>query len=357
MKILHTADLHLVELGNSRWQALEKIVDLCHKHGVSVLTISGDLFDTSADADGLRPHIRQLFDQASFDTLIIPGNHDAKAFAQGFYFGERVRLMINSDWSQNSFELEGARFLGIPFEELDPLSFRAKLRELRVLLDPDASNLLLYHGELLDASFDRKDFGPQEEARYMPTRLAFFEELPVNYVLAGHFHRNFDVRSIGAGRYFIYPGSPVSITRREVGRRLIALFECGQEPQGVPVDTHHFEAVEIMLNAFTDEQPREVLKQRLRTVDRDATILLTVSGTIKGSEADLVGFVKALTKSMRVETEFVFKDISEVISHPVFELFERKLAEMCNLNEGGIDQVEAGRLRELVVRAMVEAEL
>jgi len=357
VKIIHTADIHMVEPGDPRCQALRRIVDLCHKCQVSVLTISGDLFNTNADAEGLRPHIRELFNGALFDTLVIPGNHDAKAFVEGLFFGERVHPLSNSDWSRNVLDLEGIRFIGIPYEDLDPISFWAKLREIGELLHPEAPNVLLYHGELLDASFDRGDFGPQEAARYMPARLAFFEDLPVKYVLAGHFHRSFHVRSIGVGRYFVYPGSPVSITRREIGRRHAALLEQGEEPMPVPVQSHYYEQVEIRLDAFRDENPREVIKERLRHVDSDATVLLRLGGTIRGSEAQLVEFVKGLARSRRIEGEFVFRDIRHVIAHPVFELFERRLSEMCSPEQGAIERAEADRLRELVVHAMMEAGL
>jgi exonuclease SbcD len=298
-----------------------------------------------------------LFERTTFDTLIIPGNHDAKAFAQGFYFGERVHLLTHSKWSQNIFDLESTRFIGIPFEELDTLTFRTKLRELRDVLHPDSTNILLYHGELLDASFDRKDFGPGEAARYMPTRLAFFGELPVNYVLAGHFHTNYDLRSIGEGRYFIYPGSPVSITKREIGKRNATIFECGDEPQPLPLETFFYEQVEITLNAFMDEQPLEIVKQRLKGLDRESMILLKMNGTIKGSEKKFVESITDLVKSMKIETEFSFKDISKIVSNPVYTLFERKLAEKKTSDEGGIDETEADRLREIIIRAMVGADL
>ena len=50
MRILHTADVHLKTLGDERWKALDKVVNVCRKENVDLLVISGDLFDTTSDA-------------------------------------------------------------------------------------------------------------------------------------------------------------------------------------------------------------------------------------------------------------------------------------------------------------------
>jgi len=254
VKLLHASDVHLAEESDDRWKALVEIVELASERSVGRLIISGDLFDNEEAAEALRVPLRTLFEGAAFDTLIIPGNHDAETFRAGFYFGEGVQVLSDPNWSKNVVEYDDVRIIGIPFEAMDAEEFYRRLRGLSSVLDHDRSNMLLYHGELLDASFDREAFGP-ERGRYMPSRLAYFAELGVDYVLAGHFHSSFDVRRFGEGGYFVYPGSPVSITRREVGRRHVALIEPGNAPQQIPLDTHHFERVQVMLDAFADQDP------------------------------------------------------------------------------------------------------
>ncbi len=353
--ILHTGDLHLVEQGDHRWEALTTVVQTGHQEAAELLVISGDLFDSRADADALRTPLRSIFEEAEFETLIIPGNHDAEAYTAGLYFGKGVHVLSNQDWSKNVFDTDEARFIGIPFAEMEAQEFRRRLRGLSELIDPGRANVLLYHGELLDASFDRGSFGT-ETGRYMPSRLVFFEELGVDFVLAGHFHTKFDVRQFAEGRFFVYPGSPASITRREVGKRQAALIEPGEEPVSLPLDTHHFERIEIALNAFSEDDPLEVVKERLEALDPSATVLLSVGGTIQGSEEKLAMAIRAELNELNVEErEFTFRDLSRVVSHPVFDLFAERLGALQADAEDPISNEEAERLREMVVQGMSEA--
>ncbi len=357
MSFLHTADLHLSEKGDDRWQALGTIVDVAHQQDVKVFVISGDLFDSNADAELLRVDLRSIFEDAEFQTIIIPGNHDAEAYTAGLHFGKDVHVLRDSDWSKNVVDKDDVRFIGIPFEVMEAQEFRRRLRASCDLVDHSRINILLYHGELLDVSFDPGSFGP-ETGRYMPSRLAFFEELGVDYVLAGHFHTTFDVRTIGEGGFFVYPGSPVSITRREVGKRHAALIEIGKAPVPIPLDTHHFERVEITLNAFSEDEPLKVVKKGLNAVDPTATALLSVDGTIRGSEEQLAEAIKAELAGLSIEAqEFTFRDLSRVVEHPVFAEFEEYLSSLDFDKEKSIDNQEAEQLRALVIQAMSEAGL
>jgi len=44
MKILHTADLHLKEYGDERWETLQKLIDIAKKEKIDLFVICGDLF-------------------------------------------------------------------------------------------------------------------------------------------------------------------------------------------------------------------------------------------------------------------------------------------------------------------------
>jgi exonuclease SbcD len=357
MKILHTADIHLVDQDDPRWAALLQVVRLAKREHVDALAISGDLFDSDADAEALRVSLRLVFDDVDFDTLVIPGNHDAVSYAAGLYFGERVHILADDDWKKNVIDVEEIHIIGIPFEAMDVYKFHQRLRDLKDLVNLDHTNILLYHGELLDASFDRGSFGP-EAGRYMPSRLTFFEELGVDYVLAGHFHTTFDVRTIGDHGFFVYPGSPVSITRREVGKRNAALIEIGNAPMPIPLDTHHFERIDITLNAFDEDEPLELVKARLDDLDPMVTALLSVGGTIRGSEEELTEAIKAEITGLNVESqEFTFRDLSRVLGHPIFTAFEERISNLAQDEEKGISELEAEQIRAVVIQAMSEAGL
>lgn len=357
MKILHTADVHLLKEGDHRWFALQELIATANNHKVDYLTISGDLFESNADADHLKPKIRDLFQDVGFQTLVIPGNHDAKAYPSGFYFGGDIKFLSNEDWTANIVERQEAIIIGLPFTELDAREFHRRLRNLLQEVGSDLPIILLYHGELLDASYDRGAFGHEEKKRYMPSRLAYFEEAGINYVLAGHFHTSFDVRQFGGYGFFVYPGSPVSITRRETGKRKAALIEVGREPAEIELSTHHYRQLRIPLNAFDQEGPLQAIKQQLDMIDPGATALLEITGTITGSETELVRSVEKLTQDMSVDKlDFHFKDVSQIVSHPVFELFEKHLDQFDN-TEDDFDEQDREELRQMVIQAMSEADL
>ena len=107
MKILHTSDLHLCEGAAERWAALDELTGLARRRGASVLAIAGDLFDQHADAALLRPRLRDIFSGGGFSTVILPGNHDYRAYRSGLFFGEGVRVIRH--WRE-PVEAGGIRF-------------------------------------------------------------------------------------------------------------------------------------------------------------------------------------------------------------------------------------------------------
>lgn len=75
-RILHTADLHLISLGDKACQSLEAVVDHAIKAEVDLVIIAGDFFDHNrVSADLVNFAVEQLR-RLSVQTLILPGNHD-----------------------------------------------------------------------------------------------------------------------------------------------------------------------------------------------------------------------------------------------------------------------------------------
>ncbi|MCK4233480.1 metallophosphoesterase, partial [candidate division WOR-3 bacterium] len=66
MKILHTADIHLKEYGDERWEALKSLIEIGKKERVDIFIIAGDLFDKGVSAVKLRGKIRSLFSNIGF---------------------------------------------------------------------------------------------------------------------------------------------------------------------------------------------------------------------------------------------------------------------------------------------------
>ncbi len=351
MKILHTADLHIQIKNDSRWKTLELLIDIAKKENVNVMVISGDLFDTEVAADNSRVELRELFTGNPFHTLIIPGNHDMDAYSASFYFGDSATLFSSKNIQENKYHVGDACFIGLPFKNLDSVSVANLLMKYSDGLQKDCINILIYHGELLDTFYSREDFGSEGESRYMPTRLSLFKDLPFNYVLAGHFHSNFDVYEIAEGKYFVYPGTPISITKRELGRRCVNLFELGDQPKDLEIDTQHFEKIRITLYPDMEGDPIEIVEEYLRKAHPEANILLTIDGFIQLDETQFIESIYKLCEGKPIEIDNNVKDLRKIIADPLFKSFTEKL----HLETQ--DDNELREIEQLVIQAMIEARL
>jgi exonuclease SbcD len=352
MKILHTADIHLRNHEDERWQTLLKLVETGRKEKIDVMTISGDLFDRGVDAEKLRVRIRKVFSGNGFKIVMIPGNHDQQSYRQGIFLGEDTTIL--NDPCQ-PFELENISIWGLPFEQAEGEEILDKLNSISVNINPDRINILLYHGELLDTFYSRRDFGDEGEGRYMPVRLSYFNGMNIDYVLAGHFHSRFDIRKLEEGGYFVYPGSPVSITRRETGQRRVNIFEAGAPPQEHILDTPHFENLVIELDPLSEESPEKAVIENLDRIHPHAQVILTVTGYINSrksgiTEEKLADQIREISGDRIIETQLDFRDIGTILEDDLFKEFNEKL------NRLDYDDEEKGRIREMAIRAMMESK-
>ena len=349
MKILHTADIHLRVVGDHRWEAFESIVYLAEKEGVALVVISGDLFDRQVDTHKLKVPVRELLKNIPFQVIILPGNHDGSALSDGDYYGDNVRVIANAE---NYVDIAGVRVHGLPFEKIVGEKVVERLLRIRANIRLDGTNLLLYHGELLDLSFARDTFG-EEDAGYMPVRLSFFENTGLDYVLAGHFHTNFEVQRYEGG-YFVYPGSPASVTRKETGVRQVNLFEIGEPPQPLPLNTHYYEDITVVLDPFADADPLSLIRACIAECPPTSKILLTVSGFVDlaalgKSEIEFATMISTL-KGNGVETVTSnWHDISKVSESDLFRRFLDQLAQADYSTE------RRRAIRDLVLESMMEA--
>ena len=350
MKVLHTADIHLKTYGDERWNTLQTLIEIGKREKVGLMVVSGDLFDAKIDAEDLRPKIRDVFSNNGFNIVMIPGNHDCEVY-KDMYFGEDATVLTSID---KPYEQENVRVWGMPFEQVDSGKILETLQHLKALLGEDYVNIILYHGELLDAFFSKKDFGEEGEERYMPVRLSYFNGINVQYVLGGHFHSNFDVRTLDKGGYFVYPGSPISITKRETGQRKVNIFEIGKKPKPYLLNTPYFEDVVVGLDPFKTEDPAETVKAHIERTHSNAKVILTVKGfidseKIRKKEPELVEHIKRIAKGRCADVHFEFRDIHHILDDDLFKSFMKKL------DKTTFDEEKKLRLRDLAIKAMMEA--
>lgn len=353
MKILHTADIHLKEYNDERWKTLQKLIEIGKKEKIDIFVVSGDLFDKDIQAENLRPKIREIFTNTGFKIVIIPGNHDADSYKSGMYFGEDAVIMTDL---ASPFEYKNIRVWGIPFEPLETEKILIKLHLLKDSLTSDKENILLYHGELLDAFFSRTDFGDEGEGRYMPVKLSYFKDLNISYVLSGHFHSRFDVWEIESGKYFIYPGSPISITKRETGQRKVNIFEVGKPPKEYLISSPHFENVDILFDPFKDKKPLEIVNEHFDRLFPEARAILRIKGCINSeaigmNEIELKEKIKDIVKDRCVEDYYEFQDVNNIIEDDLFKSFMQKL------EKTDYGEEKKKEMYDAAIRTMIEVRL
>jgi exonuclease SbcD len=353
MRILHTADVHLNSLQDERWQTLTELLQIGQAEKIDLFIICGDLFDSDSASEELRPHIRSLFTGNGFSIVILPGNHDHRSYGEGKYFGEDVHVIQDP---LDALTFGDVVIRGLPFEPTSEKELLHRLRRMKSSLDVDKQNILLFHGELLDSFYSREDFGREGNERSMPVRLASFEGIPLAYILAGHFHSKFDIRLLPGGGYFVYPGSPVSVTRKETGRRRVNLFDVGSSPVERILDSPHYQGVDVELDPMDDRDPVLVVTEHLGACHPRARVLLTVRGYVNSrtgglDEGELVGRMDSLLRERCAEIAYLFRDIGSVLEDELYREFLEALGKR------GHDEQRRQRLVNVALRAMMEAEL
>lgn len=351
MKILHTADLHLRAVDDVRWHAFEVVLEKATELAADVLVISGDLFDRSVDAQVLKTEMRSRFERCPARVILLPGNHDERGLRPGDFYGENVSLMTGNS---PALTVGDTHFVGVPFEDVGIDETLARIRAAASCRERGRTNVLLFHGELLDLIPERGAFGEETGHDYMPVRLGSFAGLGFDYVLAGHFHRAFAVHRFQDG-YFVYPGSPVSITRKETGQRHVCAVNPGDAPVAVPVDTFHALNVNILLSPFEDTHPVEQVERALSDLHPRAEAWVTVGGfaslaRVGMTETEFHEAVQQVTARYNVrELDSRWSDVADILENELFKRFDKKL------RASVVSDEEREAVRDLVVRAMTEA--
>lgn len=349
MKILHTADVHLNEFEGQRWQTFEQILNLGKKEKVDVMVISGDLFDQGLNAVQLRREIEALFSDYDFQILILPGNHDFRAFKDKPFWGNHVQIFndLSSPW-----QLDEVTFWGLPFEDLSERQVIGKLETINEQApNTSGQDIFVYHGELVDAFYSGQTsqaFGDEGEKRYLPMKLAYFKNLNFDYILAGHFHSQFDLRKIDENKFFVYPGSPISITKRETGPRKVNLFEVGQPPKAKEISTPYFTEINYQLNPFEDQRPIEEIKTMITKLPSEAVPIVSVKGYFDSQKLGLTkkDFVEKLNQ---FTDQCLVDDVSTILSNSLFKEFVNRM------EDKDIENKE--ETKQLVIETMMEAKV
>jgi DNA repair exonuclease SbcCD nuclease subunit len=358
IKILHTADVHLQQVGDERWQALEAVLSTAQQEKIDVVTIAGDLFNQDFDAHQARDVLRGLFSQQNYQIILLPGNHDSRSYQQTFYFGDNVTLINDFKKIHN---IKDVAFVGIPFEPLNGQELLQRLEFINDQLDENNTNVLLFHGELTDLFFSQHDFGGEGEKRYLPLKLNLLADTKFDYILAGHFHTNFVCQPLPnqrleQGGFFVYPGSPVSITTKETGQRSVALIKTGQAPQQKLVKTHHYQEILLQLRPEKNHTCLNKLEKKLQELPPKAVGLIKVDGYFDSEKFNLTEpeLKKEITKladkynSLFKAKDYHVKEVGTILNSGLYQTLSQQL------QAKGLEPDRQKHLENIIIQAMAQ---
>ncbi len=346
MKILHTSDLHLSVEHPERFEALEEILEKSGEHGIDIITISGDLFDSGIIPVSVKKKFIETIERYNRKVVLIPGNHDKDAFGTRPFLGSDVKIILNP-MQPIIFTDDKTAIWGLPYKEGDPLPVLIKVME-KAKKYGDYTHILMFHGDLLELVWDTETTGNEGTKRYMPVSLSYFNESPFKFILAGHYHTNTYTFPIDNRGYFIYPGTPVSITSRETGRRRTIIVDTGSgDITQLPLDTFHFNTIEVVLKPEAD--PIEIVEKHLDLIHPGARNTVKIRGFFRTkNEEELVEKIRNIidVRGESCEIDFQAVNVENLLRDTIIQRILGKLE--------GMDDEKREELRTFLFEAIVD---
>lgn len=347
VRILHTADVHLTPAADDRQNALETILSRADSEDVDLVTIGGDLFDSTVAAEQLRESLRGLFSNRAYPILTIPGNHDEDAFRSNLFFGESFTPATETPFAQ--FDFGDTRVTTLPYT---PQATDDLLVELRDRDPFDGPEALLLHCSL-EAPV-QGGVGDEDEQRYFPVTKEELAELDFDYYLAGHYHSQHR-HKLSNGGTFVYPGTPASVTRKETGRRTSILIDTGapQDVQAQFLDTFHYDTLSLRVTPGEEDTVLDEIQSNVKVWEtRNVAPSISVDGFTAMDEAAFSQSLAAVSDDVPVENST--RTVEHILSHPLFETFQARLEERDQLQAEEVrDEYDVDRFQEDVWQDML----
>lgn len=308
---------------------MREVLNVARKNKVDVVTISGDLFESEEDAEALRPELRtKLFSGNEFQIIAIPGNHDREAYRKNLDFGSDLRILTKLPI--DAVKQERVNIVGVPFVEKPPEELVASLREAK---EKKLVNILLLHCTL-DISYALADLGEEEEKEYFPIDSYTLSGLGFDYVLAGHFHADFVKKDLGEGRLFVYPGSPISLNWKHLGRRKVALLDTEKrDVKEILINSFYYDKLEVQIRpGFENQRLQQITKWVESHANEPCELKITVTGHGEMSESEFGELLNNSARSAQIEGN-TYRNVEDVLRHPIYHDFKQLLQKRENLTE------------------------
>ena len=245
MRILHTADWHLGKVVNEfsmldlQREYLTKLMDQIEELEVDVLIMAGDLYDRAIppkEAVSLANEVfTKLTQELKIPVLVIAGNHDSnERLEYGSSLLSESNLHIEGTTKNfiRKVEIENTHFYLIPYDdhrnirqiyELEGIKTPAEaleiqLNQIQKNWDPKATNILLYHGFMININSE-ESLEESDSERPLSIGTVDFVSYELvsdfDYVALGHLHK---AQKVGNER-IRYSGSPLKYSKSEANHR------------------------------------------------------------------------------------------------------------------------------------------
>ena len=330
MKIIHTSDLHLNSKNPERIKALEAIISLGISEDVDLVLVAGDLFDSNQEADKLRPVLRDLLSSLPFKVLSIPGNHDYKAYSSDLNFGNDIKILLKNPFE--AYETDEVKIMAVPYSNQN---FNDIATSLSVEVDPSKINILLIHCSLDMPYLKEDEFGDEERQLYLPVKSRVLADVGFDYVFAGHFHSRSTESKISDKTIFTYSGSPVSITRKETGKRRVYFLDTSLPKDEMlyfkTLDTFYFDEINLTFYPGKEENVLGDFSKKLQEYDTaNVNLNILLEGFISLEENTLKSKLEKIIAKYKQNTDKFkmtqrYRDVREVLSDPMYVIFKNKL--------------------------------
>jgi len=348
IKFIHCADIHLDAPFSSMTasggktslrrydlkEVFRYIIEIAQNNQVSLLLISGDLYEHNYVKKSTIDYINSLFKQiGNIHVFIAPGNHDpysSNSYYNCYKWNDNVHILTQDNPSYYIEEL-GVYIHGTCFNSF--IEEKSLLSHIKPV-NKEYINILLAHGTA-GMQFDN--------CQYNPMSIEELSSLGMDYIALGHFHNRFEV----VKENIFNPGSPEPLGFDEIGEH--GIYLCSIANDGTPNRSLEYEFIKtnkrsyIDIDVFLDgcssnEEAAGAVNKQISAMDRPENLLVNIN--LKGRIAKDLKLDLTYLKQLIEDKLFYVRlqdntskdiDLDEAVKDPGIKgLFVKKLLDRIN---------------------------
>ena len=275
MKLIHCGDIHLdsrMESNLSREKARERNAEICatftrmlhygRDHGVKVLLIAGDLFDTCrASSQTVQFVLDRIRDAGDLDVLYLRGNHDEVGDPfEGMEIPENLKC-FGPHWTYY-------RYGDLVIAGAEPENWESFYEELE--LSPQDTNIVMLHGQT------------STQAGQEMIALPKLRGKAIRYLALGHIH-SFQQGSLDLEGQWCYCGCLEGRGFDELGEKGFVLLDAENgrvKSEFVPFGSRTLEEVKVDITGLTTvTQILSSLERAGSHIPSSSLVKFTLTGT------------------------------------------------------------------------------